>query len=154
MDINDYLEQLAVHLYGGTGGWRRVVYLNMTDPNSTCPSGWQLTGYSKRTCGRATSGRRTCDSAIFPVSGGEYTKLCGKIKAYQWGGPDAFEAYHLGHVTTIDDAYVAGVSLTHGSPRKHIWTFANGAEDSNPTEPWVCPCDASINIYNYSSICW
>ena len=25
---------------GGTGGWRCVVYLDMTDPNTTCPSGW------------------------------------------------------------------------------------------------------------------
>ena len=38
---------------GGTGGWRRVVYLDMTDPNTTCPSGWHLSGLSKtlRTCG-------------------------------------------------------------------------------------------------------
>ena len=32
---------------GGTGGWRRAVYLDMTNPNTTCPSGWQLTGYKK-----------------------------------------------------------------------------------------------------------
>ena len=24
---------------GGTWGWRRVVYLDMTDPNTNCPSG-------------------------------------------------------------------------------------------------------------------
>ena len=44
------------------------------------------------------------------------------------------------------------MSLTHGSPRQHIWTFASGATDSNPTASWVCPCDASINISSYSSI--
>ena len=27
----------------GGEGWTRVVYLDMTDPNTTCPSGWQLT---------------------------------------------------------------------------------------------------------------
>ena len=27
--------------------------MDMTDPNTNCPSGWQLTGYSKKTCGRA-----------------------------------------------------------------------------------------------------
>ena len=58
---------------GGTGGWRRAVYLDMTDPNTNCPSGWQLTGYSKRTCGRASTGRRSCDSVSFPVSGGPYS---------------------------------------------------------------------------------
>ena len=80
------------HVEAGTGGWRRVVYLNMTDPTSSCPSGWQLIGYSKRTCERASSQANVCDSATFP----------------------------------IDGTYVEGVSLTHGSPRQHIWTNAAG----------------------------
>ena len=71
--ISDSLENLALHACGGTGGWRRVVYLDMTDSSTTCPCGWQLTGYSKRTCGRVSNGYYTCDSATFPVSGGEYT---------------------------------------------------------------------------------
>ena len=25
---------------GGTGGWKRVAYLDMIDPNTNCPSGW------------------------------------------------------------------------------------------------------------------
>ena len=34
--------------------------------------------------------------------------------------------------------FVEGVSVTHGSPRQHIWTFAGGA-DENPI--WnICPC--------------
>ena len=44
------------HRCGGTGGWRRVVYLDMTDSSITCPSGWQLTGCSKRICGRVSTG--------------------------------------------------------------------------------------------------
>ena len=133
---------------GGTGGWRRVVYLDMTDPSTTCPSGWQLTAHSrvKRTCGRATTGSLTCDSAIFPVSGGPYTRVCGRIKAYQYARTDGFETYHLGQVTTIDGAYVSGVSLTHGSPRQYIWTFAAGAGETLRDQPDACPCDASISI--------
>ena len=51
--------------------------------------------------------------------------MCGRIKAYQVSAPDTFEPYHKGEATTIDYAYVCGVSLTHGnSPRQHIWTFA------------------------------
>ena len=45
-------------------------------------------------------------------------------------------------MTTIDGAYVSGVSLTHGSPRQHILTFAAGAQTRND----ACPCDATINI--------
>ena len=131
---------------GGTGGWRRVVYLNMTDSNTNCPSGWQLTSHSKRTCGKVNSSRFACDSVFFPVSGGDYTSVCGSIRAYQYSGMDGFEAYHDGEVTTIEGAYVAGVSLTHGSPRQHIWTFAAGYSEDLPTRDDVCPCDADITI--------
>ena len=141
-----YLQESLPHTCGGTGGWRRVVYLNMTYPNTNCPSGWQLTGHSKRTCGKVSTGHLTCDSVTFPVSGGDYTRVCGRIKAYQHSWTDAFQAYHEGRVTTIDGAYVSGVSLTHGSPRQHIWTFAAGAAVNVPTWNDACPCDATINI--------
>ena len=131
---------------GGEGGWRRVVYLNITDPNTNCPSGWQLTGHSKRTCGKVTQTGPACDSVFFPVTGGYYTKVCGSIRGYQNSHPDAFEAYDDGLVTTIDGAYVSGVSLTYGFPRQHIWTFAAGRSEVEPTWDDACPCDASINI--------
>ena len=134
-----------VYTCGGTGGWRRVVYLDMTDPNTNCPSGWQLTSHSKRTCGRVSTGL-TCDNVTFPVSGGDYSRVCGRIKGYQYQWTDAFEAYNEGRVTTIDDAYVCGVSLTHGSPRQHIWTFAAGIAEGRPTADDACPCDATIDI--------
>ena len=77
--------------YGDTGGWRRVVYLHMTDPNTNCPSGWQLTSYSIRTCERVNIGHLTCDSVTFPVSGGNYSRVCGRIIGYQYGPAEAFE---------------------------------------------------------------
>ena len=141
-----YIHSELSYTCGGTGGWRRVVYLDMTDSSTICPSGWNMTGYSKRTCGRATDGTNTCDSTIFPVRGGEYHRVCGLIRGYQMKHPNAFFNYHRGRVTTIDGAYVAGVSVTHGTPRNHIWTFAAGISEGNPTSISVCPCDASINI--------
>ena len=131
---------------GGTWGWRRAVYLDMTDPNTNCPSGWQMTGYSKRTCGRASTGSGTCDSVFFPVSGGPYSQVCGRIRAYQYGWPDAFYGYNYGTQTTIDSAYVSGVTVMYGSPQRHIWTFANGAwENDAATNSYgsMCPCDIS-----------
>ena len=127
-----------------------MVYLNMADPNTNCPSGWNLTSYSNiPICGKVSTSSLSCDSAFFPVSGGDYTSVCGSIRAYQVGGTDGFEAYHDGQVTTIEGAYVSGVSLTHGSPRQHIWTFAAGYSEVQPTRDDVCPCDAppySISI--------
>ena len=73
---------------------------------------------------------RTCDSAIFPVGGGEYIKVCGRIKAYQFGRPLAFFAYHRKKVTTIDYSYVCGVNVTHGAARNHIWTFSCGETEA------------------------
>ena len=145
--VCDSLEHLPVHTCGGTIGWRRVVYLDMTGSSTTCPSGWQLTGYSKRTCGRVSTRSRSCDSATFPVSGGEYTRVCGRIKAHQWGLTHAFVDYYRGIRTTIDGSYVSGVSVTRGSPRQHIWTFAAGNSEGRPTSDWVCPCDASIDLH-------
>ena len=127
---------------GGTWGWRHAVYLDMTDSNTNCPSGWNMTGYSKRTCGRANSSRLSCDSVFFPVSGGPYSQVCGRIKAYQHGWPDAFLGYNNDGQTTIDSAYVSGVAVMYGSPRQHIWTFANGARENIPEDSRSnCPCD-------------
>ena len=106
----------ARYTCGDTWGWRRAVYMDMTDPNTNCPSGWNMTGYSKRTCGRASSSRLSCDSVFFPVSGGPYSQVCGRIRAYQWGLLDAFQGYNNAGQTTIDSAYVSGVAVMYGSP--------------------------------------
>ena len=133
---------LGPYTCGGTGGWRRVVDLDMASSRCTnCPAGWQLTSYIRRTCGRRQNGYRTCDSASFPVQGGEYSSVCGRIIAYQWGCPDGFRPYNDRYVNNIDGAYASGVSLTYGYPRQHIWTFAAGGTENNPSETWVCPCD-------------
>ena len=133
---------------GGEEGWRRVVYLDMTDNNTDCPSGWKPIDQPKKTCGRVSAGRLTCDSVFFPVTGGEYTKVCGTIVGYQYDDTDAFEAYDDGEVTTIDGAYAAGVSLTHGRPgsRQHIWTFVAGISEYFISRNDACPCDATIFI--------
>ena len=83
-NLTEQIINYAGYTCGGTGGWRRAVYLDMTNPNTNCPSGWNMTGYSKRsTCGRATDGYNTCDSVFFPVDGGPYSQVCGRIIAYQ-----------------------------------------------------------------------
>ena len=131
---------------GGTWGWRRAVYLDMTDPKTNCPSGWNMTEYSKRTCGRANSSVLSCDSVFFPVSGGPYSQVCGRIRAYQYGVPDGFWGY-IERGQTIDGAYVSGVAVTHGSPRQHIWTFACGAWENGTTHlRWNCPCDTTGDV--------
>jgi hypothetical protein len=116
----------------------------MADSTSMCPFGWE----TKKTHGiRVCSGgyREKCGSAFLPVVG-EYTKVCGRIKGYQQEKPSAFARYSYDpDETTLDSNYVDGVSLTHGKPRQHIWTFAAGAgEIPMPgSEEDACPCDTA-----------
>ena len=135
----------------GTPGWRRVAFINMTDTSYNCPTGLNLTSYSKRTCGRPHTSEEGCSSTTFNVGGLPYSQVCGRIRGYQFGFTSAFYPNTEG----IDSHYVTGVSLTHGASggRQHIWTFASGLTEGSSYFPNEhCPCDTSryhdlINIY-------
>ena len=92
--------------------WTRAAYLDMTDPTQQCPENWRLITTPKRTCGRSTF--TVFNSAFFGVDL-QYSHVCGRIVAYQFGQTAAFNADH----SFSNDAYIDGVSLTHGSPREH-----------------------------------
>lgn len=120
------------------GGWMRVAYLNMSDPDQECPSGFRLITSPIRLCGRGTQPIVGCTSVVYPVHGHQYTRVCGKIIGYQFGDTDAFFGGNIPNAT-IDDFYADGVSLTHGSPRNHIWTFTAALDESRGNHV-VCPC--------------
>ena len=127
----------------GTPGWRRVAFINMTDTSCSCPTGLSLTSYSKRTCGRSHTTWGGCSSTTFSVEGLPYSRVCGRIRGYQFGGTSAFWGYTNGN-QGIDSYYVDGVSLTHGGSgsRQHIWTFAAGiTEVDTDFVSDQCPCD-------------
>ena len=99
-------------------------FLDMTDPDQTCPSSWRLYSQdSVRACGRQESNTASCDSVQFSPEGYEYTQVCGRIIGYQYGSPDG---KYYNNIYNIDGAYVDGVSVTYGAPRQHIWTFYGG----------------------------
>ena len=63
------------------------------------------------------------DVCLLPFQhyGVEYSKVCGRVNAYQSSTPDAFTPYFSNRSLSIDDVYVDGVSLTYGqSPCQHI----------------------------------
>ena len=96
----------------------------------------------RRSCARpSNAGLLSCYSSMFPTQGSQYSQVCGRIIGYQVGQPEAF--YGSGG-RTIDGYYVDGVSLTYGSPRQHIWTFANALDEAGASsDASRCTCTDS-----------
>ena len=116
----------------------RVGYLQMDMTNSShqCPSGFTEHSDSNiRTC-RRTAG---CESEMMDVLY-QYSRVCGRVRAYQVGTTNAFR--HRSS-SSIDSAYVDGVSLTRGSPRQHIWsrTFVSGLQQNIGDGSSGCSCN-------------
>jgi len=116
---------------GVEGGWMQVVDVDMNRDDS-CPGTWHKITTPRRLCLGNVAG---CASAQYYVKGVSYEYICGQIKAYQKGSTDAFH-----QTQSIDDAYVEGISITLGSPRKHVWTYAAGASDDYNYSNSNCPC--------------
>ena len=112
------------------GGWTRVAYLNMTDPNQQCPVLWrEISTSGVRSCTRTNNAGTSCYSAFYhPNTGGNsYSRVCGRVLGYQYCTTDGFRPGDH----SIETVYVDGVSITHGSPRQHVWSFVAGV---------LCPC--------------
>ena len=122
---------------GVTGGWTRVAELDMTNSSHQCPNGlMQRSDSNIRTCVR-NSYSAGCSSVMVSTSNINYSSVCGRVIAYQFATTDAFQPSS----TFIDSVYVDGVSLTHGSPREHIWTFASALDEpATGGARVVCPC--------------
>ena len=120
----------------GGFGWRQVVDLDMRDASQQCPRLWvefsNLDTQSERTCSTSieTAG---CEGVTFPVPGGTYTSVCGRIIGYAVNTLDGFIS---APETNINGPYLDGVSLTYGRPRQHIWSFG-----TTLTHPNRCPCE-------------
>ena len=115
----------------------RVAELNMTNSSHKCPSGLRQRNNPIRTC---VPTRTNCSTVRNLVEHYNflYSKVCGRIIGYQIGTTDAFRRNG-----NINSAYVDGVSLTHGSPRRtHIWTFAAGFSQ----ESSHCPCSPRVRV--------
>ena len=125
----------------GSGGWMRIAYLNTSDSAEECPPGFKLyQSGGVRACGRQTSSSGSCQSVKFPSYSISYSQVCGRIMGYQYRSPDAINAdFGTGH-HDINSDYVDGVSLTHGSPRQHVWTFMAGTFENKQRSTANCPC--------------
>ena len=108
-------------LCGSGGGWTRLAYLDMSDSTVNCPSGFRLyQSGGVRACGRPVTSSGSCVSVQFTSNGISYSQVCGRVTGYQYTSPDA--VYESSNHNNLNGEYVDGVSITHGSPRQHVWT--------------------------------
>ena len=134
---------------GGVGPWHQIAHLNMSDPNQQCPPNWTLTSTPVRACGGPGS---SCVSAVFPSNGVSYSRVCGRVNAYQLGSLDAFRLVDENVNSTVEDSYLDGVSLTHGAAgsRQHIWSFVGAVYESNDMDLCLaCVCSCSNTGFSW-----
>lgn len=131
---------------GGVGAWTRVALINMSDPNQHCPGNFSTLSSPIRACGLGKGDINDfccvsdCASAIFSTFGMSYSRVCGRILAYQDGASDGFDDAIL----LIDDSYLDGISVTYSSePRQHVWSFVDAIGEGNSPSfqsNWLCDC--------------
>ena len=141
--------------YAGAG-WKRVAFLNMTDPDHNCPGEWQLRSSPRRTCERRVI--RGCSLAAYssPTS---YSEVCGRIIGYQYGSTDALYGPIVAQTTpdqasSYDSIMDGGILLTHGSsPRKYIWTLFSGSSQQ-ALSSLGCPCNVNSGVRDLVPLSW
>ena len=124
-------------------GWMRVANISASQG---CPSGLEpVTAGGRKLCRRTVD--TGCSSVTFNTHGVSYSKVCGRAYGYNKGTPDAFYRYNYCPSCTIDKPYVDGLSITHGSPRQHIWSLAAVNHIQNDPNYSLngnfCPCTSS-----------
>ena len=129
----------------GEGGWTRIGYLNMTQPNATCPNGLTLHKFDNADHGLCGTSYPFigCQSTFYSSIGLNYTMVCGQVKGYLYDFANGFDYSK----NEIDNHYVDGVSITKGSPRQHIWTYAAG-DCENRSSYEDCPCNSGYKYKN------
>ena len=145
-----------------TGGWMRVAHFDMTSKKKTCPPGlintteaWWCPPLTCPTpppadmniCTRSHTDKYGCSRDTFATHGVNYSMVCGQARGYQFRYTPAFRGSHYNgdgfryaRLLTLDDPYVSGLSVTYGSPRNHIWTFAAGWSKKHEYYTTNCPC--------------
>jgi len=122
----------------GVGGvWKRIASFDIA-AGDDCPLPWVKSSFSGVSFCRSGADNSGCYSVTYSTNGTSYHRVCGKASAYQRGSMDGF--YSISN--NLDGVYFDGLSVTHGSPRQHIWTYVVGISDSGNYPSYNCPCAA------------
>ena len=138
----------------GDGGWTRVAFVNMSEPGSFCPPGLvqydNIFNTSLCWINNGTSYFHGCNSTFFSTYGLNYTKVCGQVRGYQYGYPNALYCYINNYNCFNSQIKTYGITLTYSNnPHKHIWTYAGGRYEQG-THTLDCPCNNGSQYMNYT----
>ena len=109
---------LSLVLVWEENGEELIASLNIS-VGGACPTGYNKSFLNDASFCRSHSNNIGCYSTTFSTNRVSYQRVCGRVRGYQKGTTGAFLAGG-----DIDDSYVDGLSITHGSPCQHIWTYA------------------------------
>jgi hypothetical protein len=128
----------------GEGIWYQLVAINTSTADSQCPDGWvEENEGGVRACGRGSVAASCQSIYLNNIRQIDYTRVCGRAIGYQYGHPDAFARRDSD--VTADQNYADGLSITHGFPRQHIWTYAAAVRDGDVPFDSIYHCPCSIN---------
>ena len=121
----------------GSTGWTRVAIADFGNTQDPCPSG--LIEHNENGLRACKVESLSTPNSIGIQTGMSYSQVCGTVRAYQYGSPDAFEA----HPEDIEQAYLDGVSVTRGpsGARQHVFSLAAAI-----LEGLQCPCATGISL--------
>eukprot|EP00117_Sycon_ciliatum_P033887 scpid66109/ scgid25978/ len=122
--------------YGG--GWTRIAYINPREQQQ-CPGTMRYQDLEVPLCTKPTHQSGFCSLATFHALPGEYSEVMGFVTGYRHNSLDAFARVDGATQTiSLDDWYTDGISITHGSPKRHLWTYTASYDDHRVD--YHCPC--------------
>ena len=142
----------------GGPGWEKIAFYDFSQQE--CPHNFtHHYGRYDISC-QGTNEYYTCSNDYYtsslpiPVKGWSYSSVCGQVRGHGYGR--AF--YNVINCNkNLEQAYVHGVSLTHGPAgrKKHIWTFAAASADSHPyTYNTIIDCGCSNINFKWTHLKW
>ena len=139
-----YCDMERVHC--GSKGWTRVAHVDMSSDKKSCPGNWTLINNPIRTCGSIPEAG--CASAVFSTHGISYSQVCGRVRGYQKGIPEAFGPFTNDQSLVHAGVVLDGVLISHGDKTKsHIWAYVTGQQRIvTYADSRYCPC--ASNMFN------
>ena len=147
-------ETLFRPCYCGGLGWEKIAFYDFSQQE--CPPNFTRVYGPYGSC-QATNYHSTClgldyysSSLPLPVQGRSFNSVCGRVRGHGWGL--AFRNA-IACNYSLEQAYVDGVSLTHGpgGRRTHIWTFAAALADGLPDTQVNCGCSNTNNNWTHAT---